>query len=91
MAVGPRICIVTDDLEAATADAAARHGGDAGEQAVLSVLLPGQVGNILVRGSPCFTGYETPEGEERGSHDDCFFTVDIGAAGGVEAGWFSTG
>lgn len=95
VAVGPRICIVTDDLEAASASAAAASAGSgSGAGLVLSVLLPGQVGNILVRGSPCFTGYETPEGEEGGGHDECFFTVDSGGgegSGGIESGWFSTG
>jgi acyl-CoA synthetase (AMP-forming)/AMP-acid ligase II len=74
IAVGPRICIVTDDLDAAV---------ESGDE--LSALLPGQVGNILVCGSPCFSGYEVPEGEGEVSNDECFFTVN------KEAGWFSTG
>lgn len=86
IAVGPRICIVTDDLDAAI-DLAAAAGE---EEVVLSELLPGQVGNILVRGSPCFSGYEIPEGEDNVSNEECFFIVDTGS-GGKESGWFSTG
>jgi len=72
IAVGPRICIVMDDLEVAV---------EAGAE--LSALLPGQVGNILVKGGPCFSGYEvTGDGH---AEDACFFTVDR------EPGWFCTG
>ena len=46
---------------------------------------PGQVGNILVRGSPCFSGYEVSDDEYNGENDDCFFTVD------KQPGWFCTG
>jgi acyl-CoA synthetase (AMP-forming)/AMP-acid ligase II len=78
IAVGPRICIVTDDL-----DSAIESGTD------LSVLKPGQVGNILVKGSPCFSGYEYPKEKEDENlmslNDTSFFVVDN------EPGWFSTG
>ena len=74
VAVGPRICIVTDDLEAA-----AESGAE------LCALPPGRVGSILVRGSPCFSGYEAPQGGDNESNEECFFTVD------KESGWFCTG
>ena len=44
-------------------------------------LPPGQVGNILVRGAPCFGGYENNDA----SNAESFFTVEN------EVGWFDTG